>query len=134
MKVFFVGGVCITEEECSREIKQSRQMSNKSLPICMKAVKKSILTKILEDESLVLGFLGQLNVINNQMVVTNKKKLYHVERRDANTLLPIISDNVIPGSFLIIYFGELKFAILNYCIKYKCHFQFESKNIYKKNE
>ncbi|KAF0985476.1 hypothetical protein HZS_4738 [Henneguya salminicola] len=75
MKVFFVGGVCITEEEGSSEMKLSRQMTNESLRICMKVVKKSILTEILEDESVVLGFLGWLNVINNQMVVTNQKKL-----------------------------------------------------------
>ncbi|KAF0986595.1 hypothetical protein HZS_1278, partial [Henneguya salminicola] len=67
MKVFFVRGVCITEEECSRGMKLSRQMTNESLRICKKVVKKSILTKIWEDESLVLGFLGWLNVINHQM-------------------------------------------------------------------
>ncbi|KAF0985605.1 hypothetical protein HZS_639, partial [Henneguya salminicola] len=90
MKVFFVGGVCITEEECSREMKLSRQMTNESLLICKKVVKRIA-------GSWIFGMV-ECHKQPDGSYKSKEVRLHHVESRDANTLYPIIRDNVTPGS------------------------------------
>ncbi|KAF0986734.1 hypothetical protein HZS_2086 [Henneguya salminicola] len=98
--VFFVGGVCIIEEECSREMKLSRQMTHESLPICKKVGEEVNISRNFGRRIAGSWILGMVEYYKQPEGSYKSKevRLHHVERCDANTLLPIIRDNNTPGS------------------------------------
>ncbi|KAF0992017.1 hypothetical protein HZS_4871, partial [Henneguya salminicola] len=75
------------------EMKLSRQMTNESLPICKNGGEEVNINRNFGKRIAGPWIFG--------MVECHKQPdvgLYHVDGRDANTLLPIIRDNVTPGS------------------------------------